>query len=135
MLYCFEAFITGGDIGQLEYLAAVNGANDFAWRQYLVRSHAGSSKIAIDRLVGLKENVILGHLIPAGTGFRSFQESEVRYRPEALQVMSAPRVVITDLRVAHRSVPVGDDSMLTRSITHTESITLSQALNGTDSRW
>ena len=38
----------------------------------------------IDRLVGLKENVILGHLIPAGTGFRTFQESEVRIRPEAL---------------------------------------------------
>ena len=38
-----------------------------------------------DRLVGLKENVILGHLIPAGTGFRSFQESEVSYRREALE--------------------------------------------------
>ena len=37
-----------------------------------------------DSLVGLKENVILGHLIPAGTGFRSFQESEVRYN---LQIM------------------------------------------------
>lgn len=49
-----EAFITGGDIGSLEYLAAVNGANDFAWRQFLVRSHAGSSKIAIDRLRGLR---------------------------------------------------------------------------------
>jgi DNA-directed RNA polymerase subunit beta' len=38
----------------------------------------------------LKENVILGHLIPAGTGFRSFQESEVRYNlqvtPEAAPV-------------------------------------------------
>ena len=32
----------------------------------------------IDLLVGLKENVILGHLIPAGTGFRTFQDSEVR---------------------------------------------------------
>ncbi|MBC8874256.1 MAG: DNA-directed RNA polymerase subunit beta' [Planctomycetes bacterium] len=42
-----------------------------------------------DSLVGLKENVILGHLIPAGTGFRTFQESEVRYRPEALQAMAA----------------------------------------------
>ncbi|MCL4157147.1 UNVERIFIED_CONTAM: hypothetical protein GTU68_039763, partial [Idotea baltica] len=31
----------------------------------------------VDKLVGLKENVILGHLIPAGTGFRIFQESEV----------------------------------------------------------
>ncbi|MFW6169619.1 MAG: DNA-directed RNA polymerase subunit beta', partial [Planctomycetota bacterium] len=42
----------------------------------------------IDRLVGLKENVILGHLIPAGTGFRTFQESEVRYRPEVLEKMA-----------------------------------------------
>jgi DNA-directed RNA polymerase subunit beta' len=32
----------------------------------------------VDELVGLKENVILGHLIPAGTGFRTFQDSEVR---------------------------------------------------------
>ncbi|MEI8372932.1 MAG: DNA-directed RNA polymerase subunit beta' [Planctomycetota bacterium] len=39
----------------------------------------------IDRLVGLKENVILGHLIPAGTGFRTYQESEVRIRPNALE--------------------------------------------------
>ncbi|MEZ6106035.1 MAG: DNA-directed RNA polymerase subunit beta' [Pirellulaceae bacterium] len=39
----------------------------------------------VDNLVGLKENVILGHLIPAGTGFRTFQESEVRYNVNALQ--------------------------------------------------
>ena len=39
----------------------------------------------VDRLVGLKENVILGHLIPAGTGFRVFQDSEVSYRREALE--------------------------------------------------
>lgn len=45
----------------------------------------------VDGLVGLKENVILGHLIPAGTGFRSFQESEVRYRPEALEAMAAEK--------------------------------------------
>ena len=45
----------------------------------------------VDRLVGLKENVILGHLIPAGTGFRRFQESEVRIRPEALEALAAKR--------------------------------------------
>ena len=45
----------------------------------------------VDHLVGLKENVILGHLIPAGTGFRTFQDSEVRYRPEALQAMQAEK--------------------------------------------
>ena len=44
-----------------------------------------------DRLVGLKENVILGHLIPAGTGFRTFQEAEVRIRPEALEMMAAEK--------------------------------------------
>ena len=42
----------------------------------------------VDNLVGLKENVILGHLIPAGTGFRTFLESEVRYQPEALQAIA-----------------------------------------------
>jgi DNA-directed RNA polymerase subunit beta' len=32
----------------------------------------------VDYLVGLKENVILGHLVPAGTGFKVHQESEVK---------------------------------------------------------
>ena len=32
----------------------------------------------VDYLVGLKENVILGHLIPAGTGFQTHQDAEVR---------------------------------------------------------
>jgi DNA-directed RNA polymerase subunit beta' len=45
----------------------------------------------VDNLVGLKENVILGHLIPAGTGFRTFQDAEVRYRPEALKAMAADK--------------------------------------------
>jgi DNA-directed RNA polymerase subunit beta' len=35
----------------------------------------------MDQLVGLKENVILGHLIPAGTGFESHQKSEVKLVP------------------------------------------------------
>jgi len=39
----------------------------------------------IDPLRGLKENVILGHLIPAGTGFYSHQKAEVRIRESALQ--------------------------------------------------
>ena len=45
----------------------------------------------IDRLVGLKENVILGHLIPAGTGFRTFQDSEVRIHREALEALAAQK--------------------------------------------
>ena len=37
-----------------------------------------SLKGAVDTLVGLKENVLLGHLIPAGTGFRPYQQIRVR---------------------------------------------------------
>ena len=60
-----------------------------------------------DGLVGLKENVILGHLIPAGTGFRTYQESEVRYRPEALQAMAAEkeRALVTSFPL----LQAGDD--------------------------
>ncbi len=45
----------------------------------------------VDSLVGLKENVILGHLIPAGTGFRTFQEAEVKYQAAALEEMAAEK--------------------------------------------
>jgi DNA-directed RNA polymerase subunit beta' len=37
----------------------------------------------VDYLVGLKENVILGHLVPAGTGFRTHQDAEVRLNAPA----------------------------------------------------
>ena len=50
-----ETFITGGDVSAIEYLAAVDGASDFSWRQYLVRNHAGSSQVALDRLRTLRE--------------------------------------------------------------------------------
>jgi DNA-directed RNA polymerase subunit beta' len=33
---------------------------------------------ASDTLIGLKENVLLGHLIPAGTGFRPYQDIKVK---------------------------------------------------------
>ena len=39
----------------------------------------------VDYLVGLKENVILGHLVPAGTGFRMHQEAEVRLNTGAVE--------------------------------------------------
>jgi len=45
----------------------------------------------VDGLVGLKENVILGHLIPAGTGFKVHQDAEVRIRPEALEELRAEK--------------------------------------------
>ncbi|MDM8006815.1 MAG: DNA-directed RNA polymerase subunit beta' [Phycisphaerae bacterium] len=39
---------------------------------------------AVDRLVGLKENVILGHLIPAGTAFKPYLEMRVKQVGEPL---------------------------------------------------
>ncbi len=57
----------------------------------------------VDNLVGLKENVILGHLVPAGTGFKIFQDSEVRIRPEALEALQAEKD-----RVLERSFPLLD---------------------------
>jgi DNA-directed RNA polymerase subunit beta' len=42
----------------------------------------------VDYLVGLKENVILGHLVPAGTGFHSHQEAEVRLNAPALRTLA-----------------------------------------------
>jgi DNA-directed RNA polymerase subunit beta' len=54
-----------------------------------------------DHLVGLKENVILGHLIPAGTGFRNIHEAEVRIRPEALEALAAEKG-----RVLERAFPL-----------------------------
>src|SRR5437660_1530506 len=43
----------------------------------------------VDYLVGLKENVILGHLVPAGTGFHMHQEAEVRINQQALEAALA----------------------------------------------
>jgi DNA-directed RNA polymerase subunit beta' len=48
-----------------------------------------------DNLIGLKENVILGHLIPAGTGFNSYQNAQWKLKDEtaaALDALQAPVV-------------------------------------------
>jgi DNA-directed RNA polymerase subunit beta' len=36
---------------------------------------------ARDELLGLKENIIIGHLIPAGTGMNRYQEVEIEGAP------------------------------------------------------
>ncbi|MCL2742615.1 MAG: DNA-directed RNA polymerase subunit beta' [Planctomycetaceae bacterium] len=43
-----------------------------------------------DNLVGLKENVILGHLVPAGTGFRSYQRAQWHLRSGAADEFAEP---------------------------------------------
>ncbi|MDO8599704.1 MAG: DNA-directed RNA polymerase subunit beta', partial [bacterium] len=46
----------------------------------------------VDRLEGLKENVIIGRLIPAGTGFRPYDKvaREARYEPVPIGEMAKP---------------------------------------------
>ena len=43
----------------------------------------------IDKLKGLKENVIVGRLIPAGTGFKSHQEKRMRRFDDLIQASEA----------------------------------------------
>jgi DNA-directed RNA polymerase subunit beta' len=54
----------------------------------------------VDHLLGLKENVILGHLIPAGTAFRAYNTLEIRKHG----VEPAPP------ELAHIGDPVIDDT-------------------------
>ena len=49
-----EAFVGGGSLGDFGYLVAVTDASDLAWRQYLVRNHAGSTEEAAERLRQLR---------------------------------------------------------------------------------
>jgi DNA-directed RNA polymerase subunit beta' len=57
----------------------------------------------VDKLVGLKENVILGHLVPAGTGFHTYQQAEVRISEQALRDQALEKE-----RVLSRSFPLLD---------------------------
>ena len=52
-----------------------------------------------DNLVGLKENVILGHLVPAGTGFKEYLEQSIKKlgEPVARQVEPKPKENIGSL--------------------------------------
>jgi len=53
----------------------------------------------VDYLVGLKENVILGHLIPAGTGFKTHQEAEVKINIPSSEAAYAEAEVAPDATV------------------------------------
>jgi len=44
----------------------------------------------VDKLRGFKENVIMGHLIPAGTGFQSYRETEIVHLGDALEADPNP---------------------------------------------
>ena len=66
---------------------------------------------AVDNLIGLKENVILGHLIPAGTGYAAHQKIRVRHLVEPAapeheeRPAREPRERIAGGRLAGEPVP------------------------------
>jgi hypothetical protein len=49
-----SAFVTGNPVGDFRYLLDVDEAADLSWRQYLIRAHAASIDLLIDRLVELR---------------------------------------------------------------------------------
>jgi DNA-directed RNA polymerase subunit beta' len=77
----------------------------------------------VDYLVGLKENVILGHLVPTGTGFCIHQEAEVRIRPEALMELQAEKERIQKARLDLLGEPLSEAPTQTAPPTATATAT------------
>jgi DNA-directed RNA polymerase subunit beta' len=58
--------------------------------QHTIRVLAGAAiEGKVDRLYGLKENVIIGKLIPAGTGFHTYQDRELVAPHTSLELQGA----------------------------------------------
>jgi DNA-directed RNA polymerase subunit beta' len=68
----------------------------------------------IDRLIGLKENVIIGKLIPAGTGMKKYRNITM-YNPEDLIAMVAAQAEAAGLTAEAGGAlePVGADATAT----------------------
>ncbi len=65
--------------------------------QHTIRVLAGAAiEGKEDKLFGLKENVIIGKLIPAGTGFHTYQDRELVAPNTSLEAMGALDYVIQD---------------------------------------
>ena len=83
---------------------------------------------AEDELIGLKENVLLGHLIPAGTGFRHYQNIRVKYLVEPpvataddTEAMLAEASAAAEALGADRADPVGMPQVEVRDVSLSES--------------
>jgi len=53
----------------------------------------------VDELRGLKENVILGHLIPAGTSFRPYMEMRIKRNVELPELVATPPEELTEAEI------------------------------------
>ena len=62
-----------------------------------------------DQLEGFKENVILGHLIPAGTGFAKYRSIVVEPAPGAVPIPRAQYEIEEEISPADDTISVGSD--------------------------
>jgi DNA-directed RNA polymerase subunit beta' len=53
----------------------------------------------IDELRGLKENVILGHLIPAGTSFKPYLDMKIKKLVELAELAAPPKEELTEAEI------------------------------------
>ena len=67
---------------------------------------------AVDRLRGLKENVIMGRLIPAGTGFRDYKRvrlvEEIPERRRPADILAGMAEAAAEAEAAEARVPAGE---------------------------
>lgn len=69
-----------------------------------------------DELVGLKENVILGHLVPTGTGFKNYHWTRIKKNvappppPEEPELPEEPPELIDEIDAAEAALHSGGDS-------------------------
>ncbi|HWL95252.1 MAG TPA: DNA-directed RNA polymerase subunit beta', partial [Phycisphaerae bacterium] len=67
---------------------------------------------AVDRLHGLKENVILGHLIPAGTAFKPYQEMVLAHLGTPIEQESSEMRISEAMGVPPESAFVAENAAL-----------------------
>lgn len=49
-----RAFVSGGELGELQFLVNVSSVSDLSWRRHLLHNHADSSQVALQRLRSLE---------------------------------------------------------------------------------
>ena len=56
----------------------------------------------VDHLRGLKENVIMGRLIPAGTGLELYRELDIKLSDEEMEALPEPEELAAEVEARGR---------------------------------
>ena len=82
--------ITRASLGTKSFFSAAS----FQETTKVLNEAAISGKV--DRLLGLKENVIVGHLIPSGTGLRNYERIIVGSQEEYDKLLASKQEEVTE---------------------------------------